>query len=854
MSTDTELEEDDAPKWSPWAIVAAALLALMFGGIIIAGVSSYFYVDPQEAAKLEEERKKKEEEDKKKEDEITFRPPVILPSEPKSPLQFVKPGHWATSTQRMRANYRDFIGESRTVIVDKQKLPYTVTDTPFQLFTLRPVALSKGQPKNIENTFFVPQTNALVYFYSEYSERGLGLAIPPQYTQLTRMPSFQYHFVVLAKEPARYSFIKTLDSVSVPYGGETEYETRHDELHYRVDQLDVRQTIPLSDNPLTWTSIAYILWDEVDPHLFAPAQEKALVDWLNWGGQLIVNGPDSLDLLKGSFLEPYMPVRNGGPWTIAADVLDELNGPGGWMVSTRRVPGAPLTPTVPWSGIKLDIVPDVQATKLPNTGGLLVERPVGRGRIVVSAMQLSERDLINWRSGFDSLFNACLLRRPPRIYIDGTAGPVLHWADPELRDRRLDARLTTTLDYFARDLGVNTAYQYREVQDAYNQVNRFGQPLMVREYVPPDDVGGLGAWNDFCATAKAARTSLRAAAGVEVPDSSFVVVCLAVYLTVLVPLNWLVFNALGRVEWAWIAAPFIAIAGTWVVVQQARLDIGFVRAHTEIGILEQQPDHARALLSRYSALYTSLSTTYDLEFANLTTLAAPFPASENDPMLSRMTRMPLDFQRQDTVRLTGLPVSSASTNFVRSEQMFPLDGAIRLGTTKAGGMPQIENLTQFKLESVAIVERPATDSRDQRLRGMWIGELLPGKSIAKLRRMSFVTDEKTPFAKDRADEARRQSGQRLDLEPMFQLALARANIEPGETRLVARIDKVLPGQTITPVASQIRGANLVVAHLQYAPLAQKPARPDKNTRQEVKAAQDEDVELDMLPTDQNPSF
>ena len=82
---------------------------------------------------------------------------------------------------------------------------------------------------------------------------------------------------------------------------------------------------------------------------------------------------------------------------------------------------------------------------------------------------------------------------------------------------------------------------------------------------------------------------------------------------------------------------------------------------------------------------------------------------------------------------------------------------------------------------------------------------------------------------------------------MFRLALAPANLEQGETRLVARVDEVLPGQTITPVASQVRGATLIVAHLQYAP----PPAPerDKNTRQEVKAAADAELELDVSPSE-----
>ena len=67
---------------------------------------------------------------------------------------------------------------------------------------------------------------------------------------------------------------------------------------------------------------------------------------------------------------------------------------------------------------------------------------------------------------------------------------------------------------------------------------------------------------------------------------------------------------------------------------------------------------------------------------------------------------------------------------------------------------------------------------------------------------------------------------------MFQLALDPKFMEEGETRLVARVDEVLPGETITPEASQVRGATLVVAHLKYADLV--PPEKDKNTRRDIK--------------------
>jgi hypothetical protein len=269
------------------------------------------------------------------------------------------------------------------------------------------------------------------------------------------------------------------------------------------------------------------------------------------------------------------------------------------------------------------------------------------------------------------------------------------------------------------------------------------------------------------------------------------------------------------------------------VVNQAQLDIGFVRAQTEIGLLEQQPDYPRAHLSRYTALYTSLSTTYDLEFANLTSLAAPFPASSDFQMLRGQGTTNVDFQRYDNVRLAGLPVSSNSTGMVHSEQMVALDGAIQKGKSQATNSDQIENHSKYGLRSVCVVQRIGN-----KLHGKWFGEMPPGKSSP----LSFdrnLDTSSSVFAAERAAEGRLQAGEPLNLEPMFQLALDPRHIEDGETRLVARVDEVLPGEKITPAASQVRGATLVVAHLDYAKLPE-PQR-DANTRQDVKAA---DIQLE----------
>ena len=102
------------------------------------------------------------------------------------------------------------------------------------------------------------------------------------------------------------------------------------------------------------------------------------------------------------------------------------------------------------------------------------------------------------------------------------------------------------------------------------------------------------------------------------------------YLLCLVPLNWLFFRLLRRVEWAWFAAPMIAVGGAILVVRLAQLDIGFVRSRTEIAIIEAQPELTRAHVTRYCGLYTSLTSKYALNFADSLAFALPF---STDPSL-----------------------------------------------------------------------------------------------------------------------------------------------------------------------------------------------------------------------------
>src|SRR5206468_3419930 len=46
----------------------------------------------------------------------------------------------------------------------------------------------------------------------------------------------------------------------------------------------------LSPHPLTWTTISHVIWDGLDPEVLNVGQQQAMLDWLHWGGQIIVAG------------------------------------------------------------------------------------------------------------------------------------------------------------------------------------------------------------------------------------------------------------------------------------------------------------------------------------------------------------------------------------------------------------------------------------------------------------------------------------------------------------------------------------------------------------------------------------
>jgi hypothetical protein len=395
----------------------------------------------------------------------------------------------------------------------------------------------------------------------------------------------------------------------------------------------------------------------------------------------------------------------------------------------------------------------------------------------------------------------------------------------------------------------------------------------------------VAGWNDRGAVADAARQSLRGAAGIEVPRSGFVFQVLVAYVLVLAPLNWLVFRIVRRVEWAWAAAPIIAIAGAIVVVRLAQLDIGFARSRTEFAMLELRGGYPRGHLTRYTALYTSLSTSYDFLFDDDSALAMPFPHSVPYRRGLHEAIKEVHFRRDRQVSLSGYQVPSNFTGLVHSEQMLALRGSIQLAGSDESGW-RVQNGTDIALQDVGVIRRRL----DGQLESAWVGVLEPAAWVP----LTFRTGNKDAFLdpwkdspaclsyerqkaelvgrhdrnRDRAltlDEVQGDPSlvarfQQFDLRPrdgrldenelleaclqsrggqltlgrLVDLACEAHSLRNGDVRLIAWTDRKLPGLAIRPEASQEMLRTFVLVHLQDSPYP--PAERDENLRAEVDRA------------------
>ena len=852
--------------------------------------------------KLEDEEGKK----KKPKEDFEFQLAKTVPADDTMAAPLVKPGHWLTVAHDLKANNRNVNAELHTTATDRNENPFFVDDTPFMLSSSRPAPLPKGQEKRFETPYFIPrsatdQSAKTVGLHRELRASPSGNLLKKDWQPATNMEGYEYFFMVLATDPDRYGYLKRMPSVAAPTADDYTTDVYR---YYRVLLPQLERIAPLPTNPLTWTSIAYILWDDADPNMLTPDQCQAMLDWLHWGGQLVISGPNTLEKLNGTFLEEFLPASASKTVEIDQGAIDEINEY--WALDNKKAGGKrtlDLLPGRPLVGVQLEKHP--LAEPVAHTGGLVLERQVGGGRIVVTSFSLTDRTIVNWTS-FDSFFNACLLRRPRRVFRVESLLPDARWADYHSK-LVTDARLVTTLRYFTRDIGHFASMvrprDYIEPGEEIEEDDELRRPDLglsdearpTREDLDPtgDDphfIGypfrsksGMAAWNDQSGASDASREALKVAAGISIPKGEFVLKVLAVYLFLLAPVNWGFFRLIGRVEWAWVAAPIMAIIGAVAVVRLAQLDIGFARSVTEIGVVEAQGDYSRAHVTRYTALYTSLSSSYDLVFDDSGSLAQPFSSNPDFVLGPHDPTYTVSLRRDKELRLSGFQVASNSTQTVHCEQMADLGGTFQLTGDEAAGF-RLKNGTPIALKHAAVLRRtPAGE-----LQTCWIDDLPGGMDVSVTfqtapdgqARMKQWDEASVTFSFDRqADQLLRRhdengdnklsraeissapelaeafynfdhrvGGNRgddhwdrgellawcrssrfgeLSLGQLVDLASLELRLRPGDARLVGWSDEDLPGMAIRPVSAQQARRNLFLVHLQRGVLPEP--RPDINT-------------------------
>ena len=398
--------------------VCGLILLLVVG---LPGVGCSCWKDPlrrnsAETAEEIEKKKKELEEKKKQKPDFEVERLSVLPYDDRVNRSFVKPGHWTSAQQVMRANNFDFIvGRLDGVCVTRSGRPVSLPHSSCELQTTRSASLPKGTQKRFDLTFYPPvlaggsqgQSISSPQLQTVLRSTG-GREVMPPYTEPTQaLKPYQYFFVVLAGTPDFYGFWNDKLPSIKPFRGDWDISGID---HDYVLVLPKGNQVTVPADPLSWTSTAYVLWDEFQPAKLTLEQQSAMQDWLHWGGQLIISGPGSLDLLASSSFAPYLPARGGKAGRLTMEQAAELNS--NWSI---RHPDDDLTISADKPPEIIELLPSPESRPLAGTAGLIWERRVGRGRIVVTAFSLVHRRFTTW-PGYDNLVNGCLLRRPPRRF------------------------------------------------------------------------------------------------------------------------------------------------------------------------------------------------------------------------------------------------------------------------------------------------------------------------------------------------------------------------------------------------------------------------------------------------------
>ncbi|GAB6165504.1 hypothetical protein JCM19992_15040 [Thermostilla marina] len=603
----------------------------------------------------------------------------VFPDMENRELPTVRCSHIQRMLVLAQANKQDFQGTLRVEFHDADsKRPIPVWDDA-RVAVERPVRLAKGQIKQLALDVLTPppQVQPNVLIHGELRDRR-GRVVAASDTEAMLNPKLAADVIVLSRTPEKYAFLDRLPVFAAPW----DIVALPGVL--RACRYAGDRDVPLPDNLASWACTAYLIWDQADPDVLDEGQQATLLAWLHFGGQLVISGPDSMEWLRGSFLEPYLPCRPADDdWTTAfsPDRFQPLVEP---LVDDPKN-AVPLEASRPIYGIKLE--PQAPGREVPETRGLFYERRIGRGRIVVSAFPLSHAALIEWPV-YDLVWRGWLLRLPPRSW---------EYTDILIKYRYLNGEPGTYIGacwWVGRDRNGRSSITDAVAGEA---VAAYASFLRDPQLVEADPLSTTIV------------PQLREKCRIRVPPKRFVIAMLIGYVGLTIPCVWIVFRLAGKPEWSWIVIAAAAVVWTIVVVRQSQIHIGFVRAKTDIDIVEIEPDCSTARVAGWTGIYSSLATTFDLSLADAGGTILPVSVPQSDatrPLLDLGRSQAVALGRNDGTVLEDFRLSSNSVALFRYESSTDLGGTIDLAND--GTAWRLVNGTNVSFESLGLLRRESS--------------------------------------------------------------------------------------------------------------------------------------------------
>jgi len=736
----------------------------------------------------------------------------------------VKPGHWYQTRQKLKANQNDESLTATLYQIDGNSNPTTVRNLGIPLQFNRDISLAKGQEKTIElkllqtdwpfesmePTNTTGKSNKLSIFM-RYSQRGLGAPVIDEEFLLRPLKDYQYDMLVLSRNTPQHIFWRGLDCIVWPQAINDESSRIAPHRVIDIAEEDLGQSIP--NQLMTMTSISHMVINDVSLNTLPEDHQKAILDWLYFGGTIIINGPDAIAGIESSILKTYAPIQQTSSTTLTQGQIDKLNDTNSWRIRYAKTPSKDAIAFKPSESISIlqgQLAED--SSWITDLEGLVAERLVGQGRIVMTSFPMNHTALVNWPS-YSALIQNAILRKPARrvnlepefqlVYDESSSG------------RETDPKLTTRLRLWARDLVGSSSSAPKE-----SMAN------------PSSKVSSYGAWNSESLVTNTSSSYLKKLSGINVPNLSTILKWLLGYLIVLVPMNWLVFRLLGRLELAWLAAPLIAIAGVFVIARAVQLDVGFSRSQTSLQFIELHNRYPRGLLSSHHALYSSLTTNYKIVYPEGEGIVCPMPQPRQRSLLSAGGLLPYKIADEKGTGFQSFPVLSNTIGLVQSEEVVSLTGAISWTIDQDARSFQVANDSQSIIRDVIL---EGSDDSGAKLRAV-VGTLEPGEQKKGTLDQPVDSDLNWDIQLPTGGKSG-QDFDKLALEQNLKLIFKNYPIQHGEWIAMGWTESPLSKLQIAPSTAQTRSATLVLMHAKTAPLG--PIEHDRQLMPKINKDDDE---------------